>query len=85
MVLAIDFIIYLILVFILPTNHDFGIWKQHLFHILFFTHLRKKTILKNLNELPFKSTFDVKFSCSTGVDWNLVYNKSSNNCILINQ
>ena len=27
------------IVFFLPTNHEFGRWKQHLFAILFFTRL----------------------------------------------
>ena len=79
------FFFYLVLIFILPKNHDFGRWKQHLFDILFFTHLPKKIILKNLVELPFNSTFDFKYLCSTGDEWNLVYNKNNNNCTLINK
>ena len=74
MVLAIDFFIYLILIFLLPTNHDFGRWKQHIFDILFIAHF-KKYILKNLVELPINTTFDLKLSCSTGDEWNLEYNK----------
>ena len=75
MVLEIDILfIYLIFIFLLPTNHDFGRWKQHLFDTLFFAHF-KKLLLKNLIELPINTTFDLKFSCSTGDKWNLVYNK----------
>ena len=35
----------------------------------------QKIILKNLVELPINTTFDLKFSCSTGDEWNHVYNK----------
>ena len=36
----------------------------------------QKCIFKNLVELPIKKTnFDLKFSCSTGDEWNLGYNK----------
>ena len=52
--------------------------------ILFFTHFQK-IILKYLVALPFNLTFGLKFSCSTWDECNLVYNKISNNCILINQ
>ena len=48
--------------FLLPTNHDFGRWKQHLLDILIFEHF-KKCILKNLVELPINTTFDLKFLC----------------------
>ena len=65
---------YLILIFLLPTNHDFGRWKQLLFDILLFAHF-KKCILQNLVILPINTTFDLKFSCSTEDEWNLVYNK----------
>ena len=41
---------------------------------IFLAHV-KKCILKNLIELPIKTTLDLKFSCSTGDEWNLVYNK----------
>ena len=41
--------------------------------ILFFAHF-KKYILKNLVELPIDTTFDLKFSCSTGDEWSPVYN-----------
>ena len=44
----------------------------------------QKNFLKNLVELPVNKTFDLTFSCSTGDEWNLVYNKI-NNCIPINQ
>ena len=55
-------------------NHDFGDGiKQHLFVILFFARI-KNIFLKNLIELPINTTFDLKFSCSTGHEWNLVYN-----------
>ena len=74
MVFAIDVFIYMILIFLLPTNRDFRRWKQPLFDILFFAHF-KKDILKNLVELPINKTFDLKFPCSTGDEWNLVYNK----------
>ena len=47
-------------------------------------HTLKKFNFENLVELPFNSTFDLKFSCSTRDEWNLTYNKNSNNCILIN-
>ena len=62
------------MIFLLPTNRDFGRWEQHLFDILFFAHFRKGN-LKNLIELPINTTFDIKFLCSTGDEWNLVYNK----------
>ena len=74
MVLAIDFFIYLILIFLSPTNHDFGRWKQHLFENRFFAHF-KIFILKTLVELRINTTFDLKFSCSTGDEWSHVYNK----------
>ena len=38
-----EYNIYLMLIFLLPTNHDFGIWKQHLFEIIFFTYPRRIT------------------------------------------
>ena len=76
MVLALDFFhFFLYLCFFLATNHYLGRWKEHLFNILFFTHF-KKFILKYLVELPIRTTFDLKFSCSTGDEWNLVYNKT---------
>ena len=37
-----------LLVFNLPTNHDFGKWKHHLFEILFLTHL-KRICFKNFS------------------------------------
>ena len=61
--------------FLLPTNHDFARWKQYLFNILLFEHL-KKIILKHLVELPINTTFHVKFSFSTVNEWNLAYNKN---------
>ena len=42
--------------------------------IFYFLHISKKE-LKILVELPINTTFDLKFSCSTGDEWNLVYNK----------
>ena len=71
MVLALYFFIYLLLIFLQPTNHDFVRWKQHLFDILFFAHF-KKFILKNLVELLINTTSDLKFSCSNGDEYNLV-------------
>ena len=44
--------------------------KQHLFDILFFCTF-KKMYLKKLVELSINTTFDLKFSCSTGDEWNL--------------
>ena len=45
-----------------------------------------KSVLKFfLVELPFKSNFKLKISCSTKDECNLVYNKISNNCTLSNQ
>ena len=84
MVLAIDFLNLFDIDFSFTPNHDFGRCKQHLFDILFFSHF-KQFILKNLVELPINSTFDLKFSCSTGNERNLVYNTYNNNCIPINQ
>ena len=74
MVLAIDFFIYLILIFLLATKHDFGRWKQRLFDIRFFADF-KKIILNNLVELPIDKAFDLKFSCTSGDEWVLVCNK----------
>ena len=74
MVLALDFFHFIILIFLLPTIPDFARWKQHLFDILFFAYLRK-CIFKISVELPINTTFDLKFSCSTGDEWNVVYNK----------
>ena len=66
MVLAIHFFSNLfVLIFLLKTNHDFERFKQHLFDILFFAYF-KKIILKSLVELPINTTFNLKFSCSTG-------------------
>ena len=58
----------------LPTNDDFGRWKEHLFGILFFAHY-KNCVLKNLVALPINTTFNLKFSCSTGDEWNFLYNE----------
>ena len=66
----------MILIFLLPTNHDFGRWKHHLFDISFFAYF-KKCILKNSVELPINTTFDLRFSSSTGDEWNLLYNKKN--------
>ena len=42
MVLAIDFFfINFTLIFLLPTNYDFGRWKQYSFDILSFTDIQK--------------------------------------------
>ena len=38
--------IYFIFIFILPTHLVFGIWKQHIFDILFFTNLQKMYLKK---------------------------------------
>ena len=43
--------INLILIFLLPTNHDFGRRKQHLFDILFFTDHKKKSSKIYLSEI----------------------------------
>ena len=40
------FFIYLIVIFLLPTNHDFVRWKQHLFDILFFGTFQKMYLKK---------------------------------------
>ena len=72
MVLAIVFFDLFDIIFLLPRNHDFGRWKQHLFDILYSTHF-KKFIIKNLVQLPINTTFDIKISCSTGDELNLVY------------
>ena len=56
MVLAKKKKIYLLLIFLLPSNHDFGKWKQLLFDILFFS-LFEQFILKNLVELPINANF----------------------------
>ena len=66
------------------TNKSY-FWKMETTSIryLIFCTFQKKYI-KNLVELPVNKTFDLKFSCSTGDEWNLVYNKI-NNCIPINQ
>ena len=58
---------------------------NNIYLVFYFLHIFKKLILKNLVELPFISTFYVKFSCSTGDEWNFVYNKNSDNCLFINQ
>ena len=60
-------------------DHDFGRWKKHLFHILYF--FRR---LKKLLELTFNSNFKLKFLFSTGYECNLVYNNNNNNSILAN-
>ena len=56
---------------------------NNIYSIFYSSHIFKKCIFKKLVELPFNSTFDLTFSCSTGDEWNLVYNKNSSNCILI--
>ena len=43
-------------------------------NMIMIKHL-KKFILENLEELPINTTFDLKFSCSTGYEWTLEYNK----------
>ena len=40
------FFIDFILIFLLPSNHDFGRWKQYLFDILSFTDLQKMYLKK---------------------------------------
>ena len=77
------FFIYLILIFLLSTNHDFRIETTFIQYVIFCTS--QKMIYKNLVELPINTTFDLKFSCSTGDEWNPVYNKNNNNFITINQ
>ena len=76
---------YLILIFLLPTNHEFGRWKQHLFDIILIFCTFPILCLKNLVELPINKIFDLNFSCSTEDEWNLVYNKKYNNFVPINQ
>ena len=56
MVLVINFFHLLILIFVLPTNRDFGRWKQDLFEILFFAHLKKK-YLKNFSSVTNQNNF----------------------------
>ena len=56
---------YLILSFLLPTNHDFGSWKLHNYIQYFIFYTYSQTIsYKHLVELPFNSTLDFNFSCS---------------------
>ena len=55
---------------LLPTNHDFGRWKQNLFDILFLIHPRI-IYFKNLVELHLNSRFKLNFSSSTGDECNL--------------
>ena len=76
MVLAIDFLISLILIFILPTNHAFGRWKEHLFDILIFVHF-KKIIMEPLAELPINTTSTLKFHAQleTNVKLHIIIKK----------
>ena len=74
MVLEIDFFHLFDIDFSFTIKSIFGRWKQHLFNILFFAHY-KILIFKKFLELPINTTFDLKFPCSTGDKWNLVYNK----------
>ena len=63
------------------------VFKMKSIFICYFislTHHRRK-YLKRLSRVPFNSTFKLKFSCSSGDECNLVYNKNSNNCALVNQ
>ena len=82
MVLAIDFFIYLILIFISPTNHDFGRWKQRLFDILFLWHF-KKCILKNLVEYPSIQLSTLSFHAQ--LEMNGILHIIKKNCIPISQ
>ena len=51
-------------------------WKMETTFIPYFIFLNISEYLsKNLVELPINKTFDLKFSCSTGDEWSLVYNK----------
>ena len=50
-----------IFIFILPTNHDFRIWKQHLFGIFSFLQILKQIISKKLVELQFNSISSINF------------------------
>ena len=52
---------------------------NNIYSIFDFLYIFKKGILKNLVEFPINTTFDLKFSCSTVDEWNLVYNKKNNN------
>ena len=58
---------------------------NNIYFIFYLLPIFKKFILKNLVELPFNITFELKFSCSTGDEWNILYNKNSKNYMLINQ
>ena len=58
---------------------------NNMYFMFYFYKSSKKFTLKNLLELLFNSTFRLKFSCSTTNEWNLVYNKNSNNYILVIQ
>ena len=57
---------------------------NNIYLIFYILHIVKKCNLKTLFELLFNSTVNLKFSCSTKDELNLVYDKISNNCILIN-
>ena len=57
---------------------------NYIYLIFYFLYIFQKFILNFFVDLPFNTTFDFKFSCSTGDELNLVYHKNSNNCVLIN-
>ena len=74
MVLAIEFFLFNIDFFFYQQIMilDVGMILDHLFDILIL-HI-SKMYLKKFSGLP-QFNFDLKFSCSTGNEWNLVYNK----------
>ena len=49
------------------------------------TQVFKSEFLFFLVELPFNSNFELKISCLTRDECNLVYDNISNNCTLLNQ
>ena len=49
---------------------------NNIYFMFYFLLVFKKIILKNWVELPFKLSFELKVSCSTGDEWNLVCNKN---------
>ena len=48
---------------------------NNIYSIFYFCTLQKKIYLKKLVEFLINTTFHLTFSCSTGDEWNLVYNK----------
>ena len=75
MVLAIDFLKFIWYWFFFYQQIMMLEDENNIYPIFYFFAHFKNFVLKDLVELPINTTFDLKFLCSTGDEWNLVYNE----------